>query len=191
MNYPDTFSSLGRRGLGEGMCLNWLTTSIEGVISMKQIEITLKVNGITYTIDVLPQRTLVEVLRESLGLTGTKKSCNEGECGACTVLMDGKPVASCLLLAIDAQGKEILTIEGLSDGEKLHPIQEAFLKHGAIQCGFCTPGMVMSAKALLDENPASTSTDVRKAISGNLCRCTGYQQIVDSIMAASRMMSGK
>jgi len=177
--------------MGEGMCLNSLTTAIEGVISMKQIEITLKVNGISYTIEVLPQRTLVEVLRESLGLTGTKKSCNEGECGACTVLMDGKPVASCLLLAIDAQGKEILTIEGLSDGEKLHPIQEAFLKHGAIQCGFCTPGMVMSAKALLDENPASTSTDVRKAISGNLCRCTGYQQIVDSIMAASRMMSGK
>ena len=158
---------------------------------MKQIEITLKVNGITYTIDVLPKRTLVEVLRESLGLTGTKKSCNEGECGACTVLLDGKPVASCLLLAIDAQGKEILTIEGLSDGEKLHPIQEAFLKHGAIQCGFCTPGMVMSAKALLDENPKPTVAEVRKALSGNLCRCTGYQHIVDSIMAASRMMSGK
>jgi len=158
---------------------------------MKQIEITLKVNGITYTLDVRPQRTLVEVLRESLGLTGTKKSCNEGECGACTVLMDGKPVASCLLLAVDAQGKEILTIEGLSDGGKLHPIQEAFLKHGGIQCGFCTPGMVMSAKALLDEHPMPTSNEVRKAISGNLCRCTGYQQIVDSIMAASKMMMQK
>lgn len=158
---------------------------------MKQIEITLKVNGITYTLDVRPQRTLVEVLRESLGLTGTKKSCNEGECGACTVLMDGKPVASCLLLAVDAQGKEILTIEGLSDGGKLHPIQEAFLKHGGIQCGFCTPGMVMSAKALLDEHPMPTSNEVRKAISGNLCRCTGYQQIVDSIMAASKKMTGK
>jgi carbon-monoxide dehydrogenase small subunit len=163
----------------------------EGVRPMKQIEITLNVNGITYTLDVRPQRTLVEVLRETLGLTGTKKSCNEGECGACTVLMDGKPVASCLVLALDAQGKEIVTIEGLAEGEKLHPIQEAFLKHGAIQCGFCTPGMVMSAKAYLDEHPMPTSTEVRKAISGNLCRCTGYQQIVDSIMAASRMMQKK
>lgn len=158
---------------------------------MKQIEITLKVNGITYTLDVLPQRTLVEVLRETLGLTGTKKSCSEGECGACTVLMDGKPVASCLLLAIDAQEKEILTIEGLSEGEKLHPIQEAFLKNGGIQCGFCTPGMVMSAKAFLDEHPAPTPAEVRKAIVGNLCRCTGYQQIVDSIMAAAKMMGEK
>jgi carbon-monoxide dehydrogenase small subunit len=103
--------------------------------------------------------------------------------------MDGKPVTSCLILALDAQGKEITTIEGLSEGEKLHPIQEAFLKHGAIQCGFCTPGMVMSAKAFLDENPKPTATEVRKAISGNLCRCTGYQQIVDSILAASKMMS--
>jgi carbon-monoxide dehydrogenase small subunit len=158
---------------------------------MKQVEITLKVNAVTYTLDVLPQRTLVEVLRETLGLTGTKKSCNEGECGACTVLMDGKPVASCLLLAIDAQGKEILTIEGLSEGEKLHPIQEAFLKNGGIQCGFCTPGMVMSAKAFLDEHPKPTPAEVRKAIVGNLCRCTGYQQIVDSIMAASKMMGEK
>jgi carbon-monoxide dehydrogenase small subunit len=155
---------------------------------MKHVEITLKVNGISYTVDVKPQRTLVEVLRETLGLMGTKKSCNEGECGACTLLMDGKPVASCLVLAIDAQGKEILTIEGLSQGENLHPIQEAFLKHGGIQCGFCTPGMVMSAKAFLDGHPKPTETEVRKAISGNLCRCTGYQQIVDSIMAGSQMM---
>jgi carbon-monoxide dehydrogenase small subunit len=161
---------------------------LEGETLMKQVEITLKVNGIRYTVDVKPQRTLVEVLRETLGLMGTKKSCNEGECGACTLLMDGKPVASCLVLAIDAQGKEILTIEGLSQGENLHPIQEAFLKHGGIQCGFCTPGMVMSAKAFLDEHPKPTETEVRKAISGNLCRCTGYQQIVDSIMAGSQMM---
>jgi carbon-monoxide dehydrogenase small subunit len=155
---------------------------------MKHVEITLKVNGIRYTIDVKPQRTLVEVLRETLGLMGTKKSCNEGQCGACTLLMDGKPVASCLVLAIDAQGKEILTIEGLSQGENLHPIQEAFLKHGGIQCGFCTSGMVMSAKAFLDKHPKPTEAEVRKAISGNLCRCTGYQQIVDSIMAGSQMM---
>ncbi len=156
---------------------------------MKQVEITLRVNGISYTVDVRPQRTLVEVLRETLGLTGTKKSCNEGECGACTVVMGGKPVASCLVLAIDAQGKEILTIEGLSEGEKLHPIQESFLKNGAIQCGFCTPGMVMSAKAFLDEHPRPTPSEIRKGISGNLCRCTGYQQIVDSILDASRTMA--
>jgi carbon-monoxide dehydrogenase small subunit len=155
---------------------------------MKYVEIELKVNGIRYAVDVKPQRTLVEVLRETLGLTGTKKSCNEGECGACTVLLDGKPVASCLVLAIDAQGKEILTIEGLSQGEDLHPIQKAFLKHGGIQCGFCTPGMVMSAKAFLDKHPSPTAAEVRKAISGNLCRCTGYQQIVDSIMGASHVM---
>jgi carbon-monoxide dehydrogenase small subunit len=158
---------------------------------MKQEEITLKVNGADYRLNIETRRTLLEVLRENLGLTGTKKSCNEGNCGACTVLIDGKPVASCLVLAIDAQGKEILTIEGLSEGEKLHPIQEAFLKHGAIQCGFCTPGMVMSAKAFLDENPEPTKIQIRKAISGNLCRCTGYQHIVDSIMAASKIMQKK
>jgi carbon-monoxide dehydrogenase small subunit len=154
-------------------------------------EIVLKVNGTNYQVEVEPWRTLVEVLRETLGLTGTKKSCNEGECGACTVMMDGRPVASCLVLAMDAQGKEIVTIEGLSEGERLHPIQEAFLKHGAIQCGFCTPGMVISAKALLDQNPRPTVSEARKAISGNLCRCTGYQHIVDSIMAASKMMEKK
>jgi carbon-monoxide dehydrogenase small subunit len=158
---------------------------------MKQVEIVLNVNGMNYKLSIEPHRTLVEILRETLGLTGTKKSCNEGECGTCTVLMDGKPVASCLVLAIDAQDKEILTIEGLSEGEKLHPIQEAFLKNGGIQCGFCTPGMVMSAKAFLDEHPKPTPADVRKAIVGNLCRCTGYQQIVDSIMDASKMMGEK
>ena len=154
---------------------------------MKQ-DIVLKVNGETYNVSVDTHRTLVEVLRETLGFTGTKKSCNEGECGACTVLMDGKPVASCLILAVAAQGKEITTIEGLNEGEKLHPIQEAFVKHAAIQCGFCTPGMVMASKALLDRNPEPTTTEVRKAISGNLCRCTGYQQIVDAVMAAAAAM---
>ena len=157
----------------------------------KREEIVLKVNGVNYQLEVEPWRTLVEVLRETLGLTGTKKSCNEGECGACTVMMEGRPVASCLVLAMDAQGKEIVTVEGLSEGERLHPIQEAFLKHGAIQCGYCTPGMVISAKALLDQNPKPTVAEVRKAISGNLCRCTGYQHIVDSIRAASKMMEKK
>jgi len=154
---------------------------------MKQ-DIVLKVNGKNYHVTVETHRTLVEVLRETLGFTGTKKSCNEGECGACTVLMDGKPVASCLVLAVAAQGKEILTVEGLSQGEKLHPVQEAFVKYAAIQCGFCTPGMVMAAVAFLDENPEPTTEEVRRAISGNLCRCTGYQQIVDAVMAAASAM---
>jgi carbon-monoxide dehydrogenase small subunit len=157
---------------------------------MKQ-DIVLNVNGIPYTVTVEQHRTLVEVLRDTLGLTGTKKSCNEGECGACTVLMDGRPVASCLVLACAAQGKEITTIEGLAQGERLDPVQEAFVKHMAIQCGFCTPGMVMAAKALLDENPRPTPFEARKAISGNLCRCTGYQQIVDAIMAAAEMLANK
>jgi len=151
-------------------------------------DIILRINGKSYTLNVETHRTLVEVLRETLGFTGTKKSCNEGECGACTVLMDGKPVASCLVLAVAAQGKEITTIEGLNEGEKLHPVQEAFVKHAAIQCGFCTPGMVLAAKALLDENPEPTAKEVRRAISGNLCRCTGYQQIVDAVMAAAAAM---
>jgi carbon-monoxide dehydrogenase small subunit len=156
---------------------------------MKQ-DIVLNVNGIQYNINIETHRTLVEVLRDTLGLTGTKKSCNEGECGACTVLMDGKPVASCLVLAVAAQGREITTIEGLSHGEQLDPVQEAFVKHTAIQCGFCTPGMVMAAKAFLNENPRPTPAEVRKAISGNLCRCTGYQQIVDAIMAAAETKRG-
>ena len=148
-------------------------------------EIGLKVNGIDYRLKIEPWRTLVEVLREDLGLMGTKKACNEGECGACTVIMDGRAVTSCLMLAMDARGKEILTIEGLSEGENLDPIQESFLKNGGLQCGFCTPGMVMSAKALLDENPSPTLIETRQAIAGNLCRCTGYQHIINAIMDVS------
>ncbi|MCJ7595110.1 MAG: (2Fe-2S)-binding protein [Desulfobacterales bacterium] len=152
------------------------------------LPLTVTVNHVTYMINIEPHLTLVEVLRDKLGLTGTKKSCNEGECGACTVLMDVRPVASCMVLAMDAQNKNITTIEGLAEGEKLHPLQEAFVKHGGIQCGFCTPGMIMSAKALLDENPAPNPLQVRTAIAGNLCRCTGYQQIVDSVMAGAKTM---
>ena len=156
---------------------------------MGKVEVELKVNGTHYKLEVAPWSTLLEVLREELGLVGTKQSCNEGQCGTCTVLMDGRTVVSCLVLAIDAQNKEILTIEGMAEGEKLHPIQESFVKHGGIQCGFCTPGMIMSAKALLDENPKPTPLEARKAISGNLCRCTGYQQIIDSMLAAAKMKS--
>jgi carbon-monoxide dehydrogenase small subunit len=158
---------------------------------MGKVAVELKVNGTHYKLEIAPWSTLLEVLREDLGLVGTKQSCNEGQCGACTVLMDGQAVVSCLVLAIDAQNKDILTIEGMSEGEKLHPIQESFVKHGGIQCGFCTPGMIMSAKALLDENPNPTPLEARKAISGNLCRCTGYQQIIDSILAAAKMKSDR
>jgi len=148
--------------------------------------INLKVNGESYEIAVDPRKTLLDAIRDDLGLTGTKKGCDMGECGTCTVILDGKAVNSCLVLAVEAEGKDVLTIEGLAEGTKLHPIQEAFIKHGAIQCGFCTPGMILSAKALLDENPNPTEDDVKKAIAGNLCRCTGYVKIVEAISAADQ-----
>jgi len=155
---------------------------------MKEVEIVLNVNEKNYQLRIPPWRTLVEVLRENLGLMGTKKSCNEGECGACTVHMDGKPVTSCLVLAVDAQGKQVVTIEGIAKGEKLHPIQEAFVGQSGTQCGYCTPGMIMSAKALLDENPDPSQEEIREGISGNLCRCTGYTKIFESISAAAQNM---
>jgi len=147
--------------------------------------IELKVNGELHDVVVEPQRTLLEVLREQLGLTGTKEGCDAGDCGACTVLLDGKPVPSCLVLAIDAQGKDILTIEGVANGPELHPIQKAFVDYGAMQCGFCSPGMIITAKALLERNPNPSEAEVRKAISGNLCRCTGYVKIIEAIMAVA------
>lgn len=154
---------------------------------MKQL-IKLRINGVTYEVTIEPRRTLLEVLRDSLGLTGAKKACDTGECGACTVLMDGKPVASCLVLAVEAQGKDIITIEGLAKDGQPHPIQQAFVDHGAIQCGFCTPGMILSAKALLDRNPRPTEHEVKEAIAGNLCRCTGYAKIIEAILAASQTL---
>jgi len=152
--------------------------------------INLKINGKEHTLGVGANETLVEVLRERLRLTGTKIGCNRGECGACTVLIDGEPVLSCLTLAIECEGKEILTIEGLEDPEtgELDPIQEAFIENFGIQCGFCTPGMVMTAKALLNRNPDPSEEEIKEAIQGNLCRCTGYTQIVESILAASEKM---
>jgi carbon-monoxide dehydrogenase small subunit len=134
------------------------------------------------TLQVKPSAMLVEVLRDQLELTGTKVACGEGECGACTVLLDGKPVNSCLVPALKAQGREVLTVEGLAPLGELHPLQKAFVEHGAVQCGYCTPGMLMSAKALLDHNPDPTEEEVRLAISGNLCRCTGYAKIVEAIV---------
>ena len=153
-------------------------------------EMTFNVNGERYTVQVDIRRTLLEVLRETLGLTGTKEMCNKGDCGGCTVIMDGRPVLSCLTLAIEAQGKKIITIEGLADGYTLHPIQQAFVETGAIQCGYCTPGFIMSAKALLDRNPHPTEDEIKGGIANNICRCTGYVQIVEAIQAASRTMSG-
>lgn len=154
-------------------------------------EIQLRVNKETFTIDVEPHKRLLDILREDLGLTGTKEGCGEGDCGACTVIMDGKAVTSCLVLGVEADGSDILTIEGISDGEKLHFLQEEFMAHGAVQCGFCTPGMILSAKAFLEKNPSPSREDVRKAMIGNLCRCTGYVKIIDAILAASEKMRGK
>lgn len=151
---------------------------------MKRL-IQLRVNGELHEVAVHPHWTLLEVLREELDLTGAKKGCDAGDCGGCTVILDGKPVVSCLTLAVEADGRDILTIEGLAQNGQLHPIQNAFVEHGAIQCGFCTPGMIMSAKALLDENPKPTEEEVKQAIAGNLCRCTGYAKIVEAILAAS------
>ncbi len=148
----------------------------------------LNVNGVIYEEEIDHRRTLLEVLRENLGLLGTHKGCDEGQCGACTVLIDGKAVNSCLVLAASVQGKKITTIEGLAQGEKLDPIQEAFVEAGAIQCGFCTPGMIMVSKAFLDKNPNPTEEEAKRTISGNLCRCTGYFQIIDAIMKASEKM---
>ncbi len=152
---------------------------------MMPYQISLRVNGRTFHSVVDARITLAEFLRENLGLTGTKQGCGEGECGACTVLLDGLPVASCCMLALEAQGHEVTTIEGLAKPNRLHPVQKAFVDHGAVQCGFCTPGMVLSAKALLDQNPNPTEQEIRSALSGNLCRCTGYQKIVEAVSAAA------
>ena len=153
---------------------------------MEKKTISLSVNGQVFSVSTYVHKTLLEVLREDLGLTGAKESCGEGACGSCTVLLDGLPVRSCLLLAVEAEGRAILTIEGLASGPRLHPIQEAFVEHHAIQCGFCTPGMILTAKALLDDTPHPTEKEIRRALSGNICRCTGYTKIVEAIKAASR-----
>ena len=160
---------------------------------MKHVSpVSLKVNGDDYELSIPPWRTLLEVLREDLNLTGTKRSCQEGQCGACTVLSDGQPVHSCLFLAVEAQGKEILTIEGLAPSAgALDPIQKAFVETGAVQCGFCTPGLIMATKSFLAENPNPSEEEVRRAMVGHLCRCTGYFQIIEAILAAARERAGK
>ena len=158
---------------------------------MKQ-SLELKVNGGWYEIFVEPWRTLAEVLREDLGFTGVKVACDTGNCGSCTVLLDGKPVKSCIMLAQQARDRDIMTIEGLATEKGLHPLQQAFIDHFAVQCGYCTPGMLLKAKSLLEENPEATEEELRKGLSGNLCRCTGYVKIIEAIMAAQESMkSGK
>ena len=142
-------------------------------------------NGFEYDLLIKPHWTLVDVLRDEIGLTGTKKGCGKGECGACTVIMDGEAVLACLILAVRAQGKNILTIEGLAREGKLDSLQEAFVKYGAIQCGFCTPGMIMTSKAFLINNPHPTEEEIKRALSGNLCRCTGYVKIIEAVRKAS------
>ena len=154
---------------------------------MKQ-PLELKVNGQLYEVFVEPWRTLAEVLREELGLNGLKVSCDTGNCGSCTILINGRAVKSCLMLVPQAKGKEILTIEGLATDEGLHPLQKTFIEHFAVQCGYCTPGMILKAKALLDENPDPTEEEIRASLSGNLCRCTGYVKIVEAILAAREKM---
>ncbi|HJL70044.1 MAG: (2Fe-2S)-binding protein [Anaerolineales bacterium] len=151
--------------------------------------VSLNVNGQTYDLAVAPQRTLLEVLRENVRLTGTKCGCDDGDCGACTVLLDGVPVTSCLVLAVDGQDKAITTIEGLAVDGELHPLQQAFIDYGALQCGFCTPGLILAAKYLLEQNPNPTDEEIRFGLAGNLCRCTGYVQVLEAV-AACRVNDG-
>ncbi len=148
--------------------------------------LTMMLNGQEVTVEIKPDALLLDVLRDQLELTGTKQACGEGECGACTVLLDGEPVTSCLVPALKAQGRTVMTVEGLTSAGELHPLQRAFIDHGAVQCGYCTPGMLMSAKALLDRNPHPSEDEIKHAVSGNLCRCTGYVKIIEAIKAASR-----
>ncbi len=156
---------------------------------MKQV-IKLNVNGIDYEVAINPQDLLINVLRQKLTFTGTKKGCGQGDCGTCTVIIDGKRALSCITLAIACQGKKILTIEGIDDNGKMDPIQQAFVDEGAVQCGFCTPGMIMASKALLDENPSPTISEIKRGLSGNLCRCTGYVKIVEAVEAAAKTRQG-
>ena len=158
---------------------------------MSKLDLTLRVNGERHEVRTEPHRTLLDVLRTDLGFTGTKENCLEAECGVCTVLLDGAAVNACILLAAECQDRDVLTIEGLTRDGELHPLQRAFIDHGAVQCGYCIPAMILSAKAFLDEHPAPTEDEVREALAGNLCRCTGYQKIADAVLAAARELPSR
>ncbi len=154
----------------------------------KKHHITLTVNGRVHELEVEPRERLIDVLRYKLGYTGVKEGCSTGDCGSCTILLDGKPVTSCLVLAVSANGKSIVTVEGVAQEGKLHPVQQAFVEHGAVQCGFCTPGFIVNAYALLTENPNPDVEKIRYWLAGNLCRCTGYQKIIKAVLAAAEMI---
>lgn len=164
------------------------TVKDRGAVVQPRVNMTLRVNGEEIEVSFAPYKTLLEVLREDLNLTGTKHGCELGECGACAVLVDGRPLLSCLTLALECEGRSIETIEGLANGTELHPLQAAFADLGGSQCGYCTPGVLMTAKALLDSDPDPSAERIKEALSGNLCRCTGYQQIVESVQSAAREM---
>jgi carbon-monoxide dehydrogenase small subunit len=160
-------------------------------VDLDELDVEFLVNGERCRLRVGTNESLLQVLRDRLGLTGTKEGCAAGDCGACTVIMDGRAVLACLVMAFQAAGRAITTVEGLAEGDRLHPLQEAFLEHGAVQCGYCTPGMLLSAKALLDVDPKPDRETIREALAGNLCRCTGYHKIVDAVEdAAGRMGKG-
>jgi len=154
-----------------------------------RVALHLTINGERHDVLAEPHRTLLDVLRADLGLTGTKENCLEAECGVCTVLLDGRAVNACILLAAQCQGRDVLTIEGLGRDGRLHPLQQAFIDHGAVQCGYCIPAMILSAKACLDEHPRPAEAEVREALAGNLCRCTGYQKIAEAVLAAARELA--
>ena len=155
------------------------------------ITINTKINGQSISASAEPSTSLLEFLRDTLEMKGSKLCCNTGECGACTIIYNGKPINSCVTMAADANGADIVTIEGLADGEKLHPVQQAFIDTGAVQCGYCTPGYIMSVKALLDHTTKPTAADIEEAVSGNICRCTGYNKIVDAIQLAADRIAGR
>ena len=155
---------------------------------MRKHPISFTVNGDLQELFVEPRKTLLAVIRDIIGLTGTKEGCSTGDCGACTVIVDGEPVTSCMMLAVSANGKEVTTIEGISSPGELHPVQQAFLEKGGYQCGFCTPGFIMAAKALLDDNPNIPEDEMRHALGGNICRCTGYTKIVEAVLSAAETM---
>jgi len=158
---------------------------------VQTIPVSFTLNGRLQEIDCEPHELLLDVVRDRLGLTGAKRSCDVQVCGACTLLVDGQPVSACTTLAFEVRGRSVMTIEGLADNGKLHPLQESFIEHGGFQCGFCTPGMILAAKALLDENPDPTEDELKHFMHGNLCRCTGYKKIIESIMAAAKKMRSK
>ena len=165
-----------------------MATASSKAAGRQTLAISFTVNGRAYDLDVEPHELLLDVIRDRLALTGAKRSCDVQVCGACTLLLDGRPVSACTLPAFEARGKKILTIEGLAENGRLHPLQQAFIEHGGFQCGFCTPGMILTAKLLLDENPDPTEEELKHFMHGNICRCTGYKKIVESILAAAKKM---